>query len=263
MFRQVTLSPNRSSRWPGTMFPHDLQRKSKDFLAAHVKRLCMPYHSMRLKGALEILASCTGLVDLAIWIDFTTRPYDMDSDDESDDSLADPEDSGEKDDRLAAEFFQGTLKSLDGLRNLSFIYDNLGGLQHFIATEPNPPGWCARLKYLDLVYWSEAARELPIAILTEMKSLTHLSFSPAALDPSAKDDFEVLSVLEARPTLQVVLILLDNVEGVLALSSSDVRVIYCPNRGIEPSKYWKEQYESKWIPAEEEIARRRALRSVE
>ncbi|KAH6917797.1 hypothetical protein BKA70DRAFT_1554005 [Coprinopsis sp. MPI-PUGE-AT-0042] len=249
IFRQVILSPNPDSRWPGTMLPRDLEQKPKDFLAAHVKRLCMAHTSISLTGAVGLLASCAGLVDLAIWIEFTTRCYD------SDEEL--PSGQKDEDEKRAIEFFQNTLNSLPGLQSLSFVYDNLMQLERSVATS-GPPAWCARLRYLDLVYWSGTARTLPISLLKEMESLTHLSFAPAAFNSRAKDEFDVLSALEVRPTLRVVLILLDDVPEVITAAPLDIRIIYRPHRGGEPMKQWKNQYDSKWIPAEAEIARRRA-----
>ncbi|KAH6917794.1 hypothetical protein BKA70DRAFT_1245309 [Coprinopsis sp. MPI-PUGE-AT-0042] len=72
IFREVVLSLNPHSRQPGQILLRDLQTKPDQFLAAHLKRLCMPYESISLEAAVQLLTPCIGVVDLAMWIEFGT-----------------------------------------------------------------------------------------------------------------------------------------------------------------------------------------------
>ncbi|KAH6917793.1 hypothetical protein BKA70DRAFT_1088373 [Coprinopsis sp. MPI-PUGE-AT-0042] len=237
LFREVVLSTGvRHSRWPRHMILSDLQQRPKQFLAAHLKRLCVLYNAISLADVVELLPSCTGVVDLAVWIEFAERG------------------SG-----LSAELFI-CLNSFHGLKVLSFVNDNLLWLERSKPT--SPPLWCANLKYLDLIYWKDPGRALPVPLLGYMESLTHLSLSPPTLAKEVVEEFDVSSALRTRPTLEVVLILLDRVAHELLVAvPSDIRVVYRRHSALEPSRYWKSQKRGQWPTAEEEIARRRAATS--
>ncbi|KAH6879985.1 hypothetical protein BKA70DRAFT_1344533 [Coprinopsis sp. MPI-PUGE-AT-0042] len=251
MFHQVILSPSTQSRRPGCMFPRDIQQKPEGFLAAHLRRLCMPHKSTNLAVAVELLACCTGLVDLAVWISFTILDGEV--------SL----DRRKEEEMLVAQLCSA-LGSLHGLRCLSFAYQNLVRLEPSMMK--SPPVWFANLKYLALIYWEDPGNLLPVPLLGHMQSLTHLSLLPPALSSLRvqNEGFDLVSVLEARPTLQVVLILLRGHASnrLLTTAPADIRIIYRRYLRVGAIEYWEKQHDDKWRTAEEEIARRRASTSL-
>jgi hypothetical protein len=213
----------------------------------------MAGNSITLADASELLGSCTGVVDLVVWTSFArfkprVKPY-------RDTDLL--EVLTEEEERLVAEFFT-SLNSCSRLRDLWFVYENLAILER--SNPSTPPAWCADLKYLDLMYRENTGRVLPVPLLRYMERLTHLSLT-ASREPNAKPEFDVSAALRTRPTLEVVLILMVN--GIYASykehTPPDVRVVYYTSWNYLDS--WKNQDDSRWIAAEEEIAQRRKLGS--
>jgi hypothetical protein len=153
--------------------------------------------------------------------------------------------------------FFARLTSCSRLRNLTFGFDNLAILER--SNPSTPPAWCANLKYLDrnyLNYWKDTGRVLHVPLLRYMERLTHLSCTVQRA-PQAKADFDVSGALRTRPTLQVVLtVMVDGIDGTYAEPTPpDVRIVYYTYE--ESLESWMNQDNSRWIAAEEEIARRR------
>jgi hypothetical protein len=232
IFRDVVIrgSVSLGAIPSGSMSLQALQAKPAHFLSAHLKRLCIPYQTTSLETAVGLLNSCTGLVGLGVWINFTT-------------SGQNPEET-----LVSVDKFFSSLESLHDLRHLSFVEDNLV----LLKWDPkSPPAWCARLKYLELNYW-RGPRKLSVPLLKQMTSLTHLTLLPPG---GQTEPFDVM-LFEARPTLQVVLILLysgarDRVLPILL--PPDIRIIYREITGAIDE--WRNN--DRWQTAEEEIARRK------
>lgn len=218
---------------PGKMPLQALQAKPAHFLTAHLKRLCIPHQAMIPQAATELLHACTGLVDLAVWIEFTN---------------VDQQPKGQADETLVTQFFSA-VESLQGLLRLSFVYDNFAKLKW---DPTSPPAWCSRLKYLELVFW-HSTLILPIPLLKHMTSLTHLALRPRYYQ---RDAFDVMWALPPRPTLKVVLIALYDVsEDLIHSVPPDIRVVYREIAGAVEE--WRSS--NRWKKAEEEIARRSSI----
>ncbi|KAH6915779.1 hypothetical protein BKA70DRAFT_469960 [Coprinopsis sp. MPI-PUGE-AT-0042] len=243
IFREAVVSSSR--RFPfASESKKLLGPEAKRLLPPHLRRLCVAWRSLTLKEVLQVVPTFEHLVDLAVWIEFprTERlPFDVRTDEE-----------------LVAQVF-GTLDSLISLRRLSFVYESMSRLGAAVAPSL-APAWCTRLKYLELIYWHDPGDALPIPFLVHMEALTHLSLLPPMFFVREEHEPALLSALEVRPSLQVMLIQLRQVdEEVLHSVPGDARIVYHRHLEGDPIKHWRNQDEEfgKWATAEAVVARRR------
>ncbi|KAF7351329.1 hypothetical protein MSAN_01564400 [Mycena sanguinolenta] len=153
--------------------------KPRDFLARHVKSLCMPPKTVTLEEASEILLACTGVQRLAWWIDsFSDAP------------AAIPQ----------------TVQTL-ALCRLSME------LAHFFCFAADLPNIHAHLTHLELIFCEEYTSAYPGTLdLACFPYLTHLALRSDSVRLYWPLDL-VSSMLHSCGSLQI-LVLLDHVFGV-------------------------------------------------
>ncbi|KIM47127.1 hypothetical protein M413DRAFT_23391 [Hebeloma cylindrosporum] len=200
-----------------------------EFFAVHVKKLCLSV-SVGARNAKRILSTCTGVTDLAFWVNYLeTYPRH---------SIV-------------------PLISPLPLRRLSIE------MKHFLSlfTGPEPDhGWCETLTHLDIIFWTH---ELSPAIphLEKLSSLTHLALR---LRHSQAQEASLLAIVSARRSLKVLVIFdeSDNPEDITW--PADPRIVYLPY----PSnvvREWEAQAEQgldcSWSRAEDLVRKRVAAES--
>jgi len=148
IYEMVTLGENDA-----ILFLRTMTSTPPDFLALRVKKLCLTV-SVGAKNAKRILMACTGVVDLALWVDYLG---------------AFPDDSIVQ--------FIAPLR----LHRLSIEIKHFKSL--FADLEARQTWWDT-LTHLDLVFWTHD--DDPAAPhLTELSSLTHLSLRLRHSHPTA------------------------------------------------------------------------------
>ncbi|KAJ7760782.1 hypothetical protein B0H14DRAFT_3511012 [Mycena olivaceomarginata] len=142
------LAFSRVNNWD--RLKHIVATKPRDFLARHVKSICMPLHTVTMQEASEILSACTGVERLACWINHMAG-----------EALAIPQSIP----------IQGL-----ALSRLSIE------LSHFLCLPADLPHTHASLTHLELVYWEEHAEHYPATLdLARFPYLTHLALRNEAL----------------------------------------------------------------------------------
>ena len=128
------------------MFLRTLETKPPEFFAAHVKHLCLSI-AVPPPRATKVLGVCSGVVELALWVDFggTLAPVTSRA---------------------------GAYLSSFPLRRLSIEHAHL--LSFLAAPKPFTPPWYDTLTHLEVVFWK---RELAPVVpgLEVLTSLTHLT----------------------------------------------------------------------------------------
>ena len=161
------------------------------FLANYVKRLCLSV-SVDASDAERILGVCTGVVDLAFWVDylrvFPAKPISP---------------------------FIAPLP----LQRLSIELNHFTSLFSDLNSQPK---WADTLTHLDIVLWA-AQTSNTIPHLDRLAALTHLALRP--LHNIKNFDFSI--TLSSCKRLQV-LILYDEPDSDEGISSEDPRVVYMP-----------------------------------
>ncbi|KAJ7461764.1 hypothetical protein B0H11DRAFT_2055917 [Mycena galericulata] len=166
--------------------------KPKDFLAKHVRSICMPLSTVTMEEASEILAACTGTERLACWIDHGAGPAP---------SIP--------------------IHALP-LRRLSIE------LEHFLALPADLPALHAHLTHLELVYWGKHAESYPATVdLTRFSHLTHLALRSDAM--YFQWSLEAVSSMMATCRRLKVVVLLDyfmsNTPQAIRQALNDSRVV--------------------------------------
>ncbi|KAJ7689440.1 hypothetical protein B0H17DRAFT_1202331 [Mycena rosella] len=130
---------SKTNSW--TRLKRIAESKPPEFLARHVKSICMPISTVSILEAAEILSACTGVERLACWIDHgvTALPQSI------------------------------PVQSL-ALSRLSIE------LSHFLALPAALPSLHAQLTHLELIYWEAHAEHYPATVdLARFPRLTHLA----------------------------------------------------------------------------------------
>lgn len=223
IYDMVTLGANDSK-----LFLRTMDSMSPEFFAVHVKKLCLSV-AVGAKNAKRILSICTGVTDIAFWVDYLGT-YPMHS--------------------LAP------LISPLPLHRLSIE------LKHFLSlfTDPEPNhGWCETLTHLDIIFWTH---ELSPAVphLEKLSSLTHLALR---LRHSQAQETSLLAIVSARKSLKVLVIFdeSDNPEDITW--PADPRVVYLPypsNVVPEWEAQAKQNPNCSWSRAEDLVRKRTAER---
>ncbi|KAF9482284.1 hypothetical protein BDN70DRAFT_991218 [Pholiota conissans] len=174
------------------LFLRTMNSVPPEFFAAKVRKLCLSV-SVSAGNAERILKVCTGVVDLAFWVDYM-RAFPKQS---------------------VAPF----LSPLP-LRRLSIE------LNHFISLFTDPkslPKWCDALTHLDLILWKHHSSPI-IPHLDKLLALTHLALRPRH---HLREDHQLLTNLSGCMRLQV-LIIFDEPDSEETVWSEDSRVVYMP-----------------------------------
>ncbi|KAH6917804.1 hypothetical protein BKA70DRAFT_1401 [Coprinopsis sp. MPI-PUGE-AT-0042] len=243
IFRKVCLG-NRTG-------PEDLESKdkniptslAKDFLALHVKYLCIT-DNVEGNLAAAVVSACTGVVDLLLWADLWG-------------------DLGEITVEDRQEQCSKLLHSLP-LRHFSCRYDHLREVEAFSGSSFHP--WFHTLTHLKIFYAAvdDIEEYFKVPLLKQLTSLTHLCLAP---DIGFGDPFVesgLLSVLDARPSLQILVVhvyLEELLQELLEKPCVEPRIVYqlVPS-GEEAITDWEAHWEgtpTMWTEAEEVVLKRR------
>jgi len=219
----VTLGANDTN-----LFLRTMDSIPPEFFSVHVTKLCLSV-SVSAKNAKRILSTCTGVIDLAFWVDYLgTYPRH---------SIV-------------------PLISPLLLRRLSIE------LKHFLSlfTDAEPDhGWCETLTHLDIIFWTH---ELSPAIphLEKLSSLTHLALR---LRHGQAQEASLLAIVSARKSLKVLVIYDESDDPEDITWPADPRVVYLPypsNVVREWETQAKRSPDCSWSRAEDLVRKRTAER---
>ena len=223
IYDMVTLGANDTK-----LFLRTMDTLPPEFFAVHVKKLCLSV-SVSAKNGQRILSICTGVTDIAFWLDYLgTYPRH---------SIA-------------------PLMTSLPLRRLSIE------LKHFLSLFTGPEsnhGWCDTLTHLDIIFWTH---ELSPAIphLEKLSSLTHLALR---LRHSQAQEASLLAILSARKSLKVLVIFDESDNPGDTTWPGDPRVVYLPypsNVVREWEAQAKQSPNCSWSRAEDLVQKRTAER---
>lgn len=155
-----------------SLFLRSMEYIPPKFFAAHVRKMCLSV-SVSAEDAERILRVCTGVVDLAFWVDYLgTFPNSS-----------------------TAPFI-----SQLPLRRLSIEHSHLMSL---FPPSPKPQhAWCNTLTHLSIVFWTSEISS-PSSELRSLCSLTHLALKMH--DACASEDY-IHQILSACERLQALVI---------------------------------------------------------
>ncbi|KAJ3810187.1 hypothetical protein F5876DRAFT_42275 [Lentinula aff. lateritia] len=219
IYEMVTLGTGDSA-----LFLRTMEMLPADFFARSVKRLCLTV-SINPNDAQRILRICTGISNLACWVDFIGR-FPL----------------------TPSTPFRELLHPLR-LRRLSIE------AAHFQTLSFPECAWIHSLTYLDLVFWKEDS--LLIRELRFLPALTHLAL---LLQHSSIETSALAYILSILPSLQILCLVTDEddleryEQGTRLL---DPRVVCLPHP--ESVLDWEAPYRGRpdmWSQAEEIIEQR-------
>lgn len=173
------------------LFLRTMDSVPPEFFANNVKRLCLSV-SVSAINAERILKICTGVVDLAFWVDY-----------------------------LGAFPTQSIAPFLSPLplRRLSIELDHFASL---FSESNSPPKWCNTVTHLDIILWKHQSSPT-IPHLHKLLSLTHLALRPRH---NLKDN-HLLPILSSCKRLRI-LIVFDDPDSEETVWAEDPRVVYMP-----------------------------------
>ncbi|TFK68811.1 hypothetical protein BDN72DRAFT_897787 [Pluteus cervinus] len=187
------------------LFLRTVHSKPRQFFAAHVKRLCLSV-SVSAPNAAHILTVCTGVRDLAFWVDFLgASPTDV-----------------------------GSLHSYISplpLRRLSMELSHILDLMTRSGDLSQYP-WSAGLTHLDVVFWTH--EETPsIPGLERFPALTHLALW---LQHSRVSATSLATILSACNLLRILVIVVDEAESLAPDQDTfaDPRIVLIPYLDVVP-----------------------------
>jgi hypothetical protein len=217
-----------------------IQLKPSDFLCIYVKRVCISYGAITMAQATQILSNCTNIVHLVFWLDWPSKKKKKNRK-----SLAHEKTSMVR-----------VLSQLPALRRLESSYESLIEIEQ----TGNLPRWCLTLTHLEVIYWNCSYKDdhINVPILRDFVSLTHLHIMWQEYDLKVHEKGDIMALLEAKPSLQVVLVDLEEEFIPDDHIPVDVRIVYRPE-GDDSVEEWRDQelIADKWAVAEQEISRRR------
>ncbi|KAF8155573.1 hypothetical protein B0H34DRAFT_660129 [Crassisporium funariophilum] len=199
-----------------------------EFFSTNVKRLCLSV-SVGGRNATRILAACSGIVDLAFWVDYL-RAFPNNS-------------------------LTPYISPLP-LRRLSIEFSHY---LHLFRDPQMRPGWCETLTHLDIIFWQEEKSPV-LPHLEELSSLTHLLLR---LRHNQIRDNSLLAILSACQYLKLLIIYDDTDTTEDTISSVDSRVVhmrYPPHIVREWEAQAVQDPGCVWARAEELIRRHTAER---
>lgn len=150
------------------LFLRTMDSMPPNFVAINVKRLCLSV-SVGGDNAARILRACTGVVDLAFWVDYL---------------------------QAFPEHTLFPLISLLPLRRLSIE------LAHYRSLFREPAAWCKTLTHLDIIFWSRETSPV-VPYLDRLPSLSHLLLR---LRHNRAKKNSLLTILSACKALKILVI---------------------------------------------------------
>ncbi|KAF8815113.1 hypothetical protein BYT27DRAFT_7249476 [Phlegmacium glaucopus] len=204
------------------LFLRTMESMPPNFVAINVKRLCL---SVSVGGgdAARILRACTGVVDLAFWVDYLQG------------------------------FPEHSLLPLISplpLRRLSIE------LAHYRSLFREPPAWCETLTHLDVIFWSRVTSPV-VPYLDQLPSLSHLLLR--LRHNRAKKD-SLLTILSACKALKILVIYDESdrtEDAVLAVDPRVVKIRYPANVVHDWEARAKLDLNGTWSRAEELVQKQR------
>jgi hypothetical protein len=206
------------------LFVRTMESMPPDFIANNVKRLCLSVSVGGDSGA-NILRSCTGIVDLAFWLDYLQ---------------AFPEHS------------LSPLISPLPLRRLSIE------LSHYRTLFSESAAWCETLTHLDIIFWSRETSPV-IPYLDRLPSLSHLLLR---LQHNRAKKGSLLAILSACKALKILVIYdeldrTDSEDAVLAVDPRVVKIHYPANVVRDWESRAKLDWNCTWSRAEELVRKQK------
>lgn len=193
-----------------------------DFVAINVKRLCLSI-SVGGNNAARILRACTGVVDLAFWVDYL---------------------QGFPEHPLLPLIFPLPL------RRLSIE------LSHYRSLFSEPAAWCDTLTHLDLIFWSRETSPV-VPYLDQLPSLSHLLLR---LGHNRAKKHSLLTILSACKGLKILVIYDESdrtEDAVLAVDPRVVKIRYPVNVVRDWETRAKLDLNCTWSRAEELVQKQR------
>jgi hypothetical protein len=175
------------------LFLRTLQCLPRHFFVDHVKKLCLSV-SVTATQAERILSVCSGVTDLAFWVDYL---------------------------RITPSRSILPLISALPLRRLSIE------MEHFIFLFSDPSVnhvWCDGLTHLDIRFWKQTTSPV-IPYLDRLHSLTYLALR---LHHNLACEASLLSILSSCRALRIMIIYDHPESGEELIWPTDPRVIYLP-----------------------------------
>ena len=219
----VTLGSNDTA-----LFLRTMETIPSHFLSHHVKKICLSV-SVRPTHAERILTTCTGVTDLAFWVDYLGGSPS-----------------------LSIVPFISPLP----LRRLSIE------LAHFMSLFAQPGArhaWLNSLTHLDIIFWTHVPAPA-VSHLDQLPSLTHLALR---LRHNHPEENSLISILSACKCLKL-LVILDEMESVEeSVWTTDPRVVYIPyppNIVREWESQARQDHGCNWSRAEDLVRRHTAQR---
>ena len=204
------------------LFVRTMESMPLDFIAFNVKRLCLSV-SVGGDNATHILRSCTGVVDLAFWLDYL---------------------------QTFPEHSLSPLISPLPLRRLSIE------LSHYRALFRESTAWCETLTHLDIIFWSwETSPVIPY--LDKLPSLSHLLLR---LRHNRANKGSLLAILSACKALKILVIYDESdrtEDAVLAVDPRVVRIRYPANVVRDWESRAKLDWNCTWSRAEELVRKQK------
>jgi hypothetical protein len=204
------------------LFVRTMESMSPDFIAINVKRLCLSV-SVGEDNAAHILSSCTGVVDLAFWLDYLGT------------------------------FQEQSLSALISplpLRRLSIE------LSHYRTLFHESAAWCETLTHLDIIFWSRETSPV-IPHLDKLPSLSHLLLR---LRHNRAKKGSLLAILSACKALKILVIYDESdrtEDAVLAVDPRVVKIRYPANVVRDWEIRAKLDWNCTWSRAEELVRKRK------
>lgn len=175
------------------LFLRSMRSMPSSFFANHVRHLCLSI-SVSSVDAERILSVCTGVTDLAFWIDYIS---------------------------VTGDYSIAPLVSPLRLRRLSIE------LKHFDALFSDTSirhAWCDSLTHLDIIFWNhELSPDIPH--LNHLSSLTYLALRLRHNEPREESLFSILSICQH---LKAVIIYDESDSPEEVIWTKDPRVVYMP-----------------------------------
>ncbi|CAA7264421.1 unnamed protein product [Cyclocybe aegerita] len=224
IYEMVTLGSDDTA-----LFLRTMGSLPPEFFANTVKKLCLSV-SVSGRNATRILSACTGVMDLAFWVDYI----------------------GTVPNRSLVPYISPL-----PLRKLSVE------VSHFLALFPTGGTrhpWCEYLTHLDIIFWThEMAPVIPP--LDRLPSLTHLALRLGHNQPQEASLSSILSTCQALK----VLIIFDDAEEAAeeTVWMVDPRVVFMPypaNVVREWEAQARQEESCSWSRAEELVRRHAANR---
>ncbi|KAH6917802.1 hypothetical protein BKA70DRAFT_1245326 [Coprinopsis sp. MPI-PUGE-AT-0042] len=211
----------------------------KDFLAHHVKHLCITGR-VASNHLPSILSACTGVIDLALWV-------------RSLDGLITEDREG----------FRSKLLHALPLQRLFCHSLLLSDLQSHPSSPP--PRWFQSLTHLTIYYSGNATIEqhFRVPLLSHLESLTHLCLCRAS--DTISEESAPLLVLQTRPSLRILMIWVGSKALHQQLSEKpylDARIVYRRSLAGQSMIFtWENNWEpgNMWSQAEDVVRRRQAV----